>query len=199
MSDHIRSFIAVPISPEVREQLRAAQDELRRADADVKWVAPENFHITLKFLGGVTPDRLEETWKSVVAALAGTGRFTMRFRGAGAFPSPNRPRVIWAGVSEGADDLAALAARVEEACAGCGFPSEERPFRAHLTLGRARRPAPSASLRAAIEALADRDLGEVEVARVQLMRSQLTPSGAIYQVLQEHTLAQEARYAAEED
>ncbi len=198
MSGQIRAFIAVPVSEEVRGLLRAAQDDLCRRDADVKWVAAENFHITLKFLGEVSRERLDETWRSVVRALAEAGPFTMRFRGVGAFPSAARPRVIWAGVGEGADGLAALAARVEEACSSHGFPAEERPFRAHLTLGRVRRPTPSPALKTTIERLADRELGGAEATRVQLMQSRLTPQGPIYQVLQEHHLSQEGRHAAEE-
>lgn len=189
MSDLIRSFIAVPVPPEAAGKLHTAQETLRRAAPAVKWVDPNSFHITLKFLGGVLPDRLQQTWQAVAAALGGAPSFTMRFHGLGAFPSANRPRVIWAGLTDGAADLTALAARVEQACAAFDFAPEARPFHSHLTLGRAREAKPDPDLSAAIAQLAQEQLGEVPVDRVLLMKSELTPRGAIYHVLQEHRLS----------
>ena len=197
MSDHsalnlpqgIRSFIAVPVPPQAAEKLRVAQDSLRAADASVKWVDPHSFHITLKFLGEVEPQRLQQTWQAVDAALDGASSFTMRFLGLGAFPNPNRPRVIWAGLTDGAAELTALAATVEQACNAHGFAPEDRPFRAHLTLGRAREAGGNANLSAAIAEGKQEQLGEVRVDRVLLMKSELTPRGPVYHVLQDHPLA----------
>jgi len=189
VSDQVRSFIAVPVPAEAAEKLRAAQDSLRGADSSVKWVDPDSFHITLKFLGGVEPQRLQQTWQAVEAALAGASSFTMRFLGIGAFPNPNRPRVIWAGLTDGAAELTALAATVEQACQAHDFAPEDRPFRAHLTLGRARETGPSPALSAAIAERKQEPLGEVRVDRVLLMKSTLTPRGPVYHVLQEHPLA----------
>jgi 2'-5' RNA ligase len=189
VSEQIRSFIAVAVPPRAAGKLRAAQERLRTAAPDLKWVAPDTFHITLRFLGSVAPDRLEQTWQSVRGALQGAGAFTMRFRGVGAFPNQRRPRVVWAGVTEGAEQLIGLAGRVVEACQQHGFEPEERPFQAHLTLGRAREPRPNPGLAEAMAELAEAELGEVKVDRVLLMRSTLTPRGAIYHVLQEEPLA----------
>lgn len=188
LSKGIRSFIAVPVPPEAAGKLHAAQETLRRAAPAVKWVDPNSFHITLKFLGGVLPDRLQQTWQAVAAALPGAASFTMRFHGIGAFPSANRPRVIWAGLTDGAADLTALAARVEQACVALDFEPEARPFHPHLTLGRAREAKPDPDLSAAIARLAQEELGEVPVDRLLLMKSELTPRGAIYHVLQEYAL-----------
>ena len=188
LSKGIRSFIAVPVPAEAAGQLRAAQDTLHRAAPTVQWVAADGFHITLKFLGDVQSDHLQQTWQAVVAALGGAISFTMRFHGIGAFPNPNRPRVIWAGLTDGAPELTALAARVEQACAAFDFPPEARPFHPHLTLGRAREAKADPDLSAAISQLAHQELGKVPVDRVLLMKSQLTPRGAIYHVLQEYAL-----------
>ena len=189
MSESIRSFIAVPIPPEAAAQLRAAQEQLRRAAPTVRWVNPDGFHITLKFLGGVQPDRLQQTWEAVDSALSNAASFTMNFHGIGAFPGQSRPRVIWAGVTDGGPELTALAARVEHVCVGVGFEPEARPFRPHLTLGRAREAKPHPDLSAAIARLAQEALGAVPVDRVLLMKSELTPRGAIYHVLQERRLS----------
>jgi 2'-5' RNA ligase len=193
MSELIRSFIAVKIPSEAAGRLRAAQEQLRAAEANVKWVDSGNFHITLKFLGGVEAARLSALWGSVHESLDGSRPFTMRFLGVGAFPNLRRARVIWAGVTEGAEELGELAARVEGACAQHGFDPEKRPFRSHLTLGRVRRPVPNAKLAATMMELAEADLGRVQVDRVVLMRSELTRSGAVYHILEERPLGQGER------
>jgi len=188
MAELIRSFIAVPAPPEVAEKLRAAQERLRSAPADVKWVSPDGFHITLKFLGGVERERLDAVWRDVSDSLTDCRAFAMQFRGVGAFPSPTRARVIWAGVVAGAAELAALAERVEQACAEHGFEREKRPFQAHLTLGRVRNPAATPELAVAVRELGEADFGGARVDRVLLMRSELTRQGAIYHELEQREL-----------
>ena len=188
MTELTRSFIAVPVPPEVVEKLRAAQERLRSACADVKWVSPDGFHITLKFLGGVERERLDAVWRDVSHSLTDCRAFAMQFRGVGAFPSPTRARVIWAGVVEGAAELEALAERVEQACTEHGFERENRPFQAHLTLGRVRDPGPAPELAAAMGELSEADLGQARVDRVLLMRSELTRQGAIYHELEQREL-----------
>ncbi len=190
MSEFIRSFIAVKIPPDSAEEMSAAQQRLRAADASVKWVDPKGLHITLKFLGSVERERLTDVWRSAEQALNGSRAFTMRFQGVGAFPTLSRPRVIWAGVAEGAEELADLAARVEAACEKHGFERERRPFRGHVTLGRVRRPARNAALEAALAAQAEAKLGEARVDRTLLMKSELTRAGAVYHILEETLLSQ---------
>jgi 2'-5' RNA ligase len=188
VSETIRSFIAVDISPEAREKLAAAQDRLRPVAGGVKWVDSGSFHLTLKFLGAVEQGRLGETWKSVSKTLVGAKGFVMRFRGIGAFPTATRVRVIWAGVEAGQEELADLAERVERACAEHGFERENRPFQAHLTLGRVREPVVNTRLAEMIQELSREELGEVAVDRVRLMKSELTPKGAKYAELGHETL-----------
>jgi len=188
VSERIRSFFAVIIPPEAAERLRAAQERLRAADPSVKWVHPDTFHITLKFLGGVEPPRLSTLWPPVRQALEGSRPFALRFRGVGAFPNPKRARVIWAGTTDGAEELTKLAARVEGVCAEHGFEPESRPFRAHLTLGRVRQPGPNAALAAVMAELSEAELGEAQIERVVLMKSELTRTGAIYHILEEKPL-----------
>lgn len=183
MSETIRSFIAVVVLPEAAARLREAQERLGRVEPGVKWVSPDGLHITLRFLGGVEQGRLEAVWRSVRAGLEGREAFLMRFRGVGAFPGRSRPRVVWAGVEAGAEEMAALAELVEAACERHGFARESRPFRAHLTLGRAREAMPNSALAEAMDELADAELGEMVVTRVSLMRSELTRRGAIYHEL----------------
>jgi len=188
MSEVVRSFISVKMPPEAIERLREAQDRLRAAEREWKWVNPESFHITLKFLGDVELGNLAGVWESVRARIAGCAAFTMVLHGLGVFPDLERPRVAWAGIDRGAAEITGLAERVEAACESAGFPRERRPFAAHLTLGRARQLGPSAALAGAIREMAEADLGEVRVDRVLLMKSELTPAGAVHGVLEEQLL-----------
>ncbi len=189
MSELVRSFIAVKVPAAAAEQIRSAQERLRAVGGGWKWVNADSFHITLKFLGAVERSRLAALWRSMQEAVEGTPAFTVTFRGVGAFPSRSRARVVWAGVERGAADLAGLAVKVDDVCAAHGFEREKRPFRAHLTLGRARRPGPDPTLAEAMKELAGAPLGETCMDRVLLMKSELSRSGAVYSILNEEVLA----------
>jgi 2'-5' RNA ligase len=143
---------------------------------DVAWVAGDNLHLTLKFLGGVETERLEALAGAVRAAAASCDPFELNVEGLGAFPSPSRPRVLWAGVHEGAGPAAELARRIDDALAPLGCAREARTFAAHVTLGRVREPRANLALAAALAR--DESFGRQRVERVTLMRSELSPRGA---------------------
>ena len=124
--------------------------------------------------------RVPEIGAVLGEAAAGVSRFELRLVGLGAFPSPTRPRVIWAGASEGGEALGVVARRVEEALARVGFPPEDRPFAAHVTLGRIREPRRDPDLASALAAGAGKDFGRLTIDRISLMRSDLSPRGARY-------------------
>jgi len=151
---------------------------LRPLAPDVAWVAAGNLHLTLKFLGGVEPARLPAIEAALTTAAASQSPFDLDLHGLGAFPSGTRARVLWAGVEAGREAAAALAAGVDEALAALDFPRETRPFAAHVTLGRVRAPRANPRLAQALDAGAI--FGRQRVARVSLMRSDLSPRGARY-------------------
>jgi 2'-5' RNA ligase len=161
----------------LRERLGREIGRLRAVANDVGWVADANLHVTVKFLG-----QIDEAWVPAVAEALGAvaarvAAFEMAVRGLGAFPSPARPRVVWAGL-EGAEPLAALAGEVDGALAALGIPREARAFAAHVTLGRAREPRRNVAL---AEALARPvEFGRLPVTRLSLMRSELQPGGSRY-------------------
>src|SRR5213592_722333 len=128
--NEIRTFVAIRLDETVRATLGAAIEGLRRVARDVAWVAPENLHLTLKFLGQVREARTAELVAAIAQATSGFAAFEATVAGLGAFPTPTRPRVIWAGVGRGADALVGLAGRVDEALAALGFEREPRPFSA---------------------------------------------------------------------
>ena len=168
-----------------RAAVATASDELRRhaGDLPVAWVAPENFHITLKFLGGVDDGRVPPLVEALREAVQGHRPFALDIAGLGAFPSATRPRVLWAGVAGGLDPLSALAEGVEQVMASHGFSREERGFSPHVTLGRVREPRRAPALTEALEARATRPLGRVAIEAIALMRSDLSPRGARYSAL----------------
>lgn len=163
----------------------AAAAPLRELRLPVNWVRSEGLHLTLKFLGEV-PDEQEPDLQAALAQAAGTGAggrsIPLALGGFGVFPDQRRPRVVWVGVApEPALEL--LQHRVEQAFAPLGFPTEARPFRPHLTLGRAARDAGAAAPHGLAEALAGLAFSEtVLVESVDLMASTLQRGGAVYQV-----------------
>jgi RNA 2',3'-cyclic 3'-phosphodiesterase len=173
----------------VRARLAAEVERLRPQARDVAWVARDNLHLTLKFLGGVEPDRLDTLAEALVAAVARHPGFDLVVRGLGAFPSRTRPRVLWAGVDAGGAALATLAAGIDDAIEPLGFAREARPFSAHVTLGRVREPRSDPRLAGALTL--DEVFGRQRVLRVSLMRSELSPRGARYTELAAAPLALE--------
>jgi 2'-5' RNA ligase len=175
----VRTFIAVEMPEALIARLRTLQEALRAAGPGVAWVRPEGMHVTLKFLGDVAEEALPEIYQAMETATA-QAPFNLRVTGAGAFPTPRRPKTVWAGIDEGAEPLAQLAAAVEDALAALGFPREERPFRPHITLGRVKDPRGPQRLGELIAAHAGDVLGAMPVTEIVVMRSDLTPQGARY-------------------
>jgi RNA 2',3'-cyclic 3'-phosphodiesterase len=178
-----RLFVAVEISPGVRAELAAMQSRLTGGNFPVKWVAPNTVHLTLHFLGETDVALLAPLNAVLAEALCGAGTLALRLDGMGAFPNLRRPNVVWAGVGGATTALERVQAAAGMALETLGLPRETRPFRAHLTLGRARRDAAPTQLErlgAAIRALPPLAPVPWDVERVVLFRSQLLPAGPVY-------------------
>jgi 2'-5' RNA ligase len=176
--ERIRCFVAVDLASEVVATVAAVTAELRRAGGDVRWVGEENLHVTLKFLGELSPDRLGAVRAAVGAAARATAPFAVAAAGLGAFPTPERARVAWVGLEGPA--LGRLAGRVDEALAGAGFPREERAFVPHVTIGRVRSPRGWSRVLAAMRPHWGAAFGVSRITEVLLYRSDLGPAGARY-------------------
>jgi 2'-5' RNA ligase len=174
--------VAVDVSPDVRDAIARAQAALRTAapDADVRWVDPAQFHLTLKFLGHVPDSDVPRIVAPLEQAAADAAPIAGVARGIGTFPTPRRPRVVWAGIAGGVEPLRRLAAGVEAALVPLGFAPEGRPFQAHVTIGRVRSARGTAPLREAVETAAGVELGTWTVTEVVLYESRLRSTGAIY-------------------
>ena len=178
-----RLFLAVPLGDDARHALAARIRDAVPAGLPGRAVPPRNWHLTLRFLGDVGPvaaDRLA----GVLDESDLGGAFEVTWGGLGAFPRPKRATVLWVGASAGDEEMAALAAAVEEAVQRAGFAAEDRPFRLHLTLSRMR---PDCDVRAL---LADAPPAGVTmpVDRVVLYRSHLGRGGARYEEIEEFPL-----------
>jgi len=177
----MRLFIAVNLPPGEQDRIAAATRQLRDGGLPVRWVAPDAYHLTLKFLGEVSPpvaDALTEVVRDVALRHRA---FPLRLRGTGVFPNLRRPAVWWIG-SEPSAPLSALQRDVERAVAPLGFEPEQRAFSAHLTLGRTTRDAPPGALAGAGPLLQSVDLDRtITIETLDLMRSHLSPRGARYE------------------
>jgi len=176
----VRLFVAVNLPQEVRQGIWAATEGLRTTDFPVRWVDVTSLHLTLKFLGEVEDKRRNEIVSAVERGTNGARPFLLSLSGFGAFPSVERPRVIWVGC-DGVPPLELLQHHLERELARCGFPVDGRPFRPHLTLGRAKKDAAARSfkgLESALEGLSFE--GETLVQSVELMESRLGRDGSAY-------------------
>jgi 2'-5' RNA ligase len=179
----MRLFVAINLPAPLRAQICTGSAALREAGLPVRWVDQAALHLTLKFLGSVAPGRTQEIVSGLEAATRQTRPFTLPLGGFGAFPSVERPRVIWVGC-EGVPQLELLQHAVEVEMERLGFEVEGRPFHPHLTLGRVEKDARPGRL-GALDTLLERlDFnGESVVASVELMESRTGPQGAQYRTV----------------
>jgi 2'-5' RNA ligase len=176
----VRAFIAIELPEVIKQGLAKAQQQLKGSGAGAAWTRSEGIHLTLKFLGEVPDAKVPEIKSALTMAVRGKGRLRIEVAGAGAFPNVKNPRVLWIGVSGDMDALAALQSSVEDAMAGLGFDRETRKFSPHLTLARIKYPRPGDNWQKAVEGIKDVKIGEFEADSVNLMKSELKPSGAVY-------------------
>ena len=179
MPSELRLFLALELPPEVRDSLEEIQRGLKRTGADVRWVRIGSIHLTLKFLGPVEPERVEE----IAEAASGAGPLTLSPSSAGFFPGARSPRVVWAGLSGDLEELGALASGLEQALVPLGFAAEKRGFSPHLTLGRVRSSRNKRDLIEAVLDLADWRGPGFQARELILFKSDLKPSGAVYTAL----------------
>ncbi len=180
----LRAFIAIDISSEVRMRIRQVVTSLQRGinAQSVRWVAPENIHLTLKFLGDVSPSNLDLLKQVVAQEAALQPPFDLIIRDLGCFPTLRHPRVLWAGVAP-SHALEKLQRGIDQSTARLGYASDARPFSPHLTLGRVTQHASLEALQKIREALENEQkqhLGTIHATEVILFHSDLRPSGPQY-------------------
>jgi RNA 2',3'-cyclic 3'-phosphodiesterase len=187
MKSVIRAFIAIELSDDIHHRLDDVEHQIQSRAGEtarraVRWVAAENIHLTLKFLGDVSTDQLTPITGLLAEVAASYPGLDLTIGGSGAFPNARRPRVVWVGC-EGSPVLGRLQKAVDQAMDRLGYPREERPFSPHLTLGRVNENARGDELAQLVRALGEThvgELGRVKVETFHLFKSELHPGGAVY-------------------
>jgi len=184
MQHMVRTFVAVEVSGDVRARAARVVEQLRQTPARVRWVEPENMHLTLKFLDNVEAERIPDVCRAVADAARTVRPFDFQAVGVGAFPDTARPRTVWIGGREGTDEMIALHDALDLTLEELGFRPEHRRFRPHLTIGRVRGgPGGIRELAAAIAELADFECGTTLVEDAVVFASKLERTGPLYEVL----------------
>jgi 2'-5' RNA ligase len=180
----LRAFIAVEIPSSLQKKIQESTAGLRKTLGNelIRWVPPQNVHLTLKFLGDVSSFSLELIKQMLTAEAAQYPCFEMQVEGIGSFPNPRRPRVIWVGLRAPAA-LESLQRGIESASARLGYAADEKSFSPHLTIGRVKQNLSALEIqriRAALEETKIGLLGVVHVDAAHLFKSDLQPSGSVY-------------------
>ncbi|MGY8778911.1 MAG: RNA 2',3'-cyclic phosphodiesterase [Longimicrobiales bacterium] len=185
----MRVFIGINIPKKQRTRVHRAVRHLREGDLPVRWIEPDNFHITLKFLGEVRRERIPVIEEALERVAAGTRPFTTTLAGFGGFPTVRHPDVIWIG-AEASSVFRCMKQELEWALGDVGFGTETRAFHPHVTVGRVHEARGAGVFRGLDTVLADLDLEvEIKVRTIDLMRSQLSKEDARYSVLSRARLA----------
>lgn len=174
-SEITRAFIAIEVPENVKARLAEIQRDFKKRMGSASWTRLQGFHITLKFLGNIDGAQIDALKKALAEPFAQPA-FKVAIERTGIFPSPQKARVLWAGVGTGEDGLHALYSEVEERAAAVGFEREKRPYTGHLTLARFRNPC--MIMPALLEMRLD--CPEFVADRVVLFKSELNPAGSIY-------------------
>jgi len=180
MMNTLRAFIAIEMPPPVPDIVRQSQRALQHGGIDLRWVRPENVHLTLRFLGDISTDAIEGIRCALEALADEFPSFSLQVKGAGVFPGAARPRVVWLGLGGQANLLDGLYRRLSLLLSLQGIPEERRPFRGHLTIARAKGRVDADRLREKLAGLKTLESRPFMADRICLFKSDLGPGGAVY-------------------
>ena len=183
MNNTIRTFIAVPLSAEICQAIGQIENNLKKLDCNIKWVRPQNVHLTLKFLGDIKPKRIDVLKETFEDLFRNAGSIKIELTQLGAFPNIEHPRILWVGLKDDEQRIARLASMLEEGLGAIGFKKEEKPFSPHITFGRIRSPR---NLNLLSEAISDYSLPinlKQTAQNITLYESILTPKEPIYKAV----------------
>jgi len=179
----IRAFIALKLPEQLTSLLNSTQQKLMGYGFKIRWVRPENIHLTIKFLGDIQLSDIDR----ISAVLSESARnfqpFSFYAKGLGVFPGIRRPRVIWVGLAGEVDQIIGFQRHIDQSLSAIGYPKEKRPFQGHLTLGRFKGAVHSGKLAEALNHQSGFVSDTVTIESVILFKSDLKPSGAVYSEL----------------
>lgn len=181
----IRTFLAIDLPEEIQNEIGKIQKRLKPKVEGVRWTRPEGVHLTLKFFGYVQGEDFTNIFSAVSESAEGVKPFTLEIGQIGAFPGPTRPRIIWIGISGESDRLVELQLNLDRKLEQIGFPTEERAFKPHLTLGRVKVPGSAVGFSKVLDEGRSYRAGSFRAEGLTLFRSDLRPDGAIYTRLEQ--------------
>ncbi|OGP67159.1 MAG: 2'-5' RNA ligase [Deltaproteobacteria bacterium RBG_16_44_11] len=178
---NIRAFLAVELSEEVLQAVDLLQAKLKKEiKGKISWTKSQGNHITLKFFGNIDKDDIKNICAVVEKQVALVLPLSLTIEKMGVFPDARRPRVLWLGATGDVEELTALQIKMESDFEGIGFERENRPFRAHLTLGRIKIPQETTGISESLSKYCNCTIGEFSCRELVLFQSKLTPQGAVY-------------------
>ena len=179
---NLRCFIAIGIPDPIKQEIGNLLDILRKYDVDIKWVALENVHLTLKFLGDTPEALLPGIRESILTIVSSYEPFYIKIYGTGVFPNKKYPKVIWVGIVN-SEALVNLQGDIENSMSLLGYKKEDKAFNPHLTMGRVRNQRGIFSIVNEIDIFQDKDFGTFRSDRLKFMKSELKPKGPDYTCL----------------
>ena len=186
---NIRAFLAIEPPENILQAMFRLQEKLKREiSGRISWTKPQGQHLTLKFFGDISTEDVKNICTAVQNRIVSESKLNLKIEKMGIFPDARRPRVLWCGVTGDTEKLSIIQKQLDSDFAGIGFPREDRPFQAHLTLGRIK---DSRGLTGISEVLIKNSsfaAGEFNCTELILFQSRLTPQGAIYTKLAEFAL-----------
>ncbi|MCK8817767.1 RNA 2',3'-cyclic phosphodiesterase [Natroniella sulfidigena] len=181
----MRVFIALELARNVQQKLEKTTNMLRDCSQQVNWVKPFNFHLTLKFLGEIREEQLEEIEEELTGLKEVKEPFKILLDGLGAFPNLEYPKVIWVGIEEGREQLVRLQEEIEDRLADLGFEREQREYTPHVTLGRVKQKDGLEGIKKQLDDFPFRISASQKVEQISIIKSELTARGPIYTTLSE--------------
>ena len=182
---NIRAFLAIELPEDILRKISGLQEKLNREiSGRISWTRPHSQHLTLKFFGDISADDVKNICAAVHKHTASEASLNLKIEKLGVFPDAHRPRVLWCGTTGDVERLSVLQKKMDGDFAKIGFPAEERPFRAHLTLARIKDPRELTGISEALMKYSSFTAGEFVCRNLVLFQSNLSPQGAVYTKLE---------------
>lgn len=186
---NIRAFLALEPPENVLQEISRLQEKLKREiSGRISWTRPQGQHLTLKFFGDISKEDIHNISSAVQKRTVSEQKLNLKIEKIGVFPDARKPRVLWCGITGDAEKLINLQKKLDSDFAAIGFPAEDRPFKAHLTLARIKDPRETSGISEALKKHSAFTAGEFTGEKLFLFQSNLSQQGAVYTKLAEFAL-----------
>ncbi len=189
--NRIRAFIAFDLPKDILESIGNVQAQVKKRGVKFRWAPFENIHLTMKFIGDIHVDLVDKVSNMMAESAEGFSTISLYANGIGVFPGLHRPRVLWIGIDGEIDRLYRLQKTLDEKLNMIGIPTEKRPFKGHLTIGRAKEGMNMESLKETLRAFYDFQTRPFGINEMKLFQSELSPTGAVYSCIKSVALSKE--------